>query len=94
MEHDIGHLPLEPAGGLVDHDSGVWQGEPLTSSPPAWLSVVASRYSSVNLVLLWDEFISKFRFLIAIGFLSRRKTDFFVRNFFIRNQAEEMRNAV
>jgi hypothetical protein len=52
------------------------------------------RYGTINLVLLWDEFISKFRFLIAIGFLSRRKIDFFVRNFFIGNQAKEMRDAV
>src|ERR1700758_3420105 len=28
VRHDVGHLPLEPAGGLVDHDAGIWHGEP------------------------------------------------------------------
>jgi hypothetical protein len=28
VEHDVGHLPLEHAGGLVDHDASVWHGEP------------------------------------------------------------------
>ena len=45
-------------------------------------------------VLLWDEFIGKFRFLVSIGFLPRRKNDLFVLNLFVRNQTEEVRDAV
>ena len=50
--------------------------------------------SGVDLVIPWDEFISKFRLLIPIGFLPRRKIDFLVGDCFISNQAEEMRDAV